>query len=96
MVELRPELTALIARLERGRLPAGSPEAQALRLLRDIEEVIAGDAGPQQIAQAFDVLRNWWLTSVAWCSALSRQIEKLMIIFDEWFETANSNRPTVE
>lgn len=83
MEQLRHELEHLIAKLAHGRPAADRPEDRALQHLQTIQGLAAGAAVPADLAPAFAELKQFWLHSIAWCSALSRDIEKLIIIYEE-------------
>lgn len=95
MDELRYELKKLTDELERGRPQGASPEGQALQYLNPIQLMLEGRADPAGIAAAFDALKQFWLDSVAWCSALSRDIEKIIIIYGELSEENHLRRPSL-
>jgi chromosome condensin MukBEF ATPase and DNA-binding subunit MukB len=83
MEQLRHELDKLIAKLAPHRPAADSQEGRALQYLQTIQKLALGKARSAERAAAFVALRQFWLHSIAWCSALSRDIEKLIIIYEE-------------
>jgi hypothetical protein len=64
-------------------LPNECPIPTVLELLRAVEDGLkAGD--PAGLEDAILRLRDHWLNTVAWCSDLSRDIEKIIIMYDEY------------
>ena len=86
MIAIRRELDKLILKLEDGRPAAGSPEDQTLQHLRQIRLLLDGVAHPAELAAAFADLERFWQASIAWCSTLSRDVEKLLIDYADWCE----------
>jgi len=83
MESLRHEMRALVAKLEGSFPQPGSIEDTTLVRLRTLGAAVdqarqAGDLGPQ-----FSELRQYWLDSIDWCSQLSKEIEKLLIMQEE-------------
>ena len=78
MEELKKEIGALKDRLERSDISSAAVEGQAVRHLR---RLMAADE------QAFEVgfadLKQFWLSSVDWCSDLSKQVERLIIRYED-------------
>ncbi len=79
MLSIRPGLENLIFKLEGGCPAAGSREAQTLHHLLQIRARLESGARPAEFAAAFAALERFWQESIAWCSALSRDVEKLLI-----------------
>lgn len=93
MEELRHELKNLIVKLERGRPTAASPEGRTLQHLKSIQVLLEGEGHPMELGPAFNALKQFWLDAIAWCSALSRDIEKLIIIYGELSEENRLRQP---
>jgi len=78
MDELRKEIAVLKEQLEKSDIAGNAAEHQAIGHLN---RLIAADE------KAFDIgfadLKQFWLSSVDWCSELSKQIEKLIIIHED-------------
>jgi hypothetical protein len=85
MEELRKEIRSLIRRMERVPPPVGSVEAITLDRLRMLsaaaEEVPESESGA--LASLLGELRGFWLHSIDWCSQLSKDIERLLILYDD-------------
>ena len=84
MIALRRELENLILKLEDGRPAAGSREHQTLQHLLHIRVRLENGAHPEELAAAFAALERFWLASIAWCSTLSRDVEKLLIDYADF------------
>ena len=86
MIAFRRELENLILKLENGRPAAGSPEDQTLQHLLRIRARVENGARPADLAAGFAALERFWRESIAWCSVLSREVEKLLIDYAELTE----------
>lgn len=83
MEHLRHAMKALVARLE-GTFPqSGSIEDTTRIHLRML--CIAAEKAQQagELDRQFAELRQYWLDSIDWCSQLSREVEKLLIMQEE-------------
>ena len=83
MEDLRQAIRSLIRRMELAPAPAGSVEALTLDRLHELYAAAeraqqAGELGP-----LFGELRQFWQDSIDWCSQLSKDIERLVILHDE-------------
>ena len=87
MQPIRRELENLILRLEEGRPEAGSREGKTLRHLRRIRALLEDSGRPDELTAAFADLEQFWMVSIAWCSVLSRDVEKLLIDYADWSES---------
>jgi hypothetical protein len=80
--ELANEITALIDKLE-----ASSSMDPAMQITAGhLNAILAAMADPDDagsIASRFADLEQYWLSSVAWCSELSKDIEKIIIDYQE-------------
>ena len=78
MNELKNEIISLRNQLERSDIAGSAVKRQTLvhlnRLIKDDEEAFE---------ITFAELKRFWLNSVDWCSELSKQLEKLVIMQDE-------------
>lgn len=88
MDDLKHQIEALMAELSRVLPAAGTTEGKALQHLKRIQEGMTHGYDPRDLASAVNELRQFWLDSVAWCSALSRDIEKIIMIHGELLEAA--------
>lgn len=83
MESLRKEIFSLITRLEGNLAPLGHIESQAVVRLRALQAVAEKATAAGELTPEIMALRQFWLDSVDWCSQLSRDIEKLLIIQEE-------------
>ena len=83
MEHLRNEICLLIDRLESTFPQPGSPEANTLERLRSINTAAQAERRAVALSADFSALRQYWLSSIDWCSQLSRDIEKLLIVQEE-------------
>ena len=80
------EISALKDQLENSDLIDSTIEDQAIVYLN---RLIA--ANENTLDREFADLKQFWLSSVDWCSELSRQIEKLIIMHEDLREGAGAN-----
>jgi hypothetical protein len=78
MEALRQEIVALKSQLEKSAVNGSPVEHQTLQHLSLLIET-----DEHSLAQGLADLKQFWLTSVDWCSELSRQIEKLIIMYED-------------
>ncbi len=83
MESLREEIHSLITRLEGNLAPSGHVEAQTLVRLRALQAAADKAMAAGELTLEIMALRQYWLDSIDWCSQLSRDIEKLLIIQEE-------------
>lgn len=83
MNKLRREMRALVRRLESSSLPVGGIEEEALHRLQSL--CAAADRAEQisDMSPLFEDLKTFWLNAIDWCSQLSKEIERLLILQDE-------------
>ena len=84
MDELRKEIDALREQLEKSDIIGNTVERQTIGHLN---RLIAADEKAFEIG--FADFKQFWLSSVDWCSELSKQIEKLIIIQEDLLEAGN-------
>ena len=75
---LLKEISALKEQLENSALIGNTIEEQAANYL---ERLMAADE--KNLDREFADLKQFWLSSVDWCSELSRQLEKLIIMHED-------------
>ena len=75
---LREEILALKNRLEKSDINSSPAERQTLHRLS-----LLAEADEKALAQGLADLKQFWLFSVDWCSELSKQIEKLIILYED-------------
>ena len=78
MEALRQEIAALKSRLEKSDMNGSPVERQTLHYLN-----ILAVADEKALVQGMADLEQFWLSSIDWCSELSKQIEKLIIVFED-------------
>ena len=78
MDNLREEIAALIDQLKKSDINASAVEHQTILLLNRLVE-----ADETAFDQSLAELKQFWLSSIDWCSELSKQIEKLIIMHEE-------------
>ena len=88
MDELKRELDALVARLIAGDAEVDATAAQVLPYLKTLQSAMERCRSPLGLVPTVNALRQFWMTSVPWCSGLSRDIEKIIIIHEELVEAA--------
>ena len=83
MNELSKEIKALIGKLENSVVPEGSTEYLTLCHLKKIATVSENAEDARALEAWIADLEQFWLTSVNWCSELSKDIEKVIILYRE-------------
>jgi hypothetical protein len=83
MERLKKEIFELTDKLEKGLFSENSVEALVLSHLNRILNVMDGSAKDKSAGVLLSDLRQFWLDSVPWCSELSKDIEKLIILVDD-------------
>lgn len=80
---LRHEIHALATRLEKAFPQPGSIEDSTLVRLRTLCAAADEARKARDLDPHFAELRQYWLDSIDWCSQLSKEIEKLLIMQEE-------------
>lgn len=80
---LRQEIRTLAEKLKRSGPPPGSVEETTLIILLSIEAKAQMVTCAKDLDECFAELNQFWLNSIDWCSQLSKEIEKLLIIQEE-------------
>ena len=83
MDRLKKEIAALKDQLEKSDITGNAIERQTISHLN---RLIAADEKAFEIG--FADLNHFWISSVDWCSELSRQIEKLIIMQEDLLSAA--------
>jgi hypothetical protein len=83
MERLRQEIRLLMSRLEASRPPADSRERAVLERLRNLAAAAEKTSDPRALAPQMALVTHFWLNAVDWCSQLSKDIEKIIIIQEE-------------
>ena len=92
MDELRKAIRDLLAKLEQANPGKGSVERYSIILLRRLAGIAGRTTCAADLDNVIDGLRGFYIRSVPWCSELSRDIEKLLIIH-EALSDADSRAP---
>jgi hypothetical protein len=87
MEHLREEIQALAAKLAASHPPPGSTEETVLALLLDLAAAANRVKDLRLLNFRIRALENVYLHSVAWCSVLSKQIEKILILYEDLVAT---------
>ncbi len=83
MERLVKEIHELIDKLEKGLFSENSIESLVLSHLKRILYASGESDKDKSIGVLIDDLRQFWLDSVPWCSELSKDIEKLIIMYSD-------------
>lgn len=83
MIELAKGIIALIEKLEKLNPIDESTEQITTSHLKDLLAAMENADYGSTIVARFADLERFWLSSVAWCSQLSRDIEKIIIKYQE-------------
>jgi hypothetical protein len=83
MKELLNEIVGLIDKLGKLNPIYGSNEQIAVDHLKRLKDALGNTNDLRTLEPAFAGLEQFQLSSVAWCSQLSKDIEKIIIIYQE-------------
>ena len=83
MEDLRREIHTLIRRMEAAVAPVGGVEEETLHRLQALSAAAEKAQQISELAPLFLDLKDFWLNSIDWCSKLSKDIERLLIIQDD-------------
>lgn len=83
MTALHKEIIALVDKLERADPIEGSTWQITINHLKGLMAAAENAEDNSEIAARFDDLEQFWASSVAWCSELSKDIEKVIILYKE-------------
>lgn len=83
MNELAKELVDLIDKLERSNFVEDSVEHIALSHLQGLMAAAERGENTRALKAGFAELNEFWVSSVAWCSQLSKDLEKILIMYEE-------------
>ena len=78
MDKLRKEIAALINQLQKSDISGSAVERQTIYHLNRLAA-----ADEMAFDQSLANLKQFWLSSIDWCSELSKQIEKLIIMYED-------------
>ena len=82
MDEWIKSLKALIRQLDNSPSVQNSVEQTSLRLLKAVMAAVE-EGDTVRVARRVATLKAFWLESVAWCSQLSKDMEKMLIQYEE-------------
>lgn len=83
MEHLREEIRFLTAKLKALHPPPGSTEDAVIGLLQNLSAAADKTQDARLLSPQILQLEHYWLHYVAWCSALSKEIEKILILKEE-------------
>ena len=83
MNELKNEIVALIIKLENSNPIDGSMEHITTIHLKRLMTALQNEAEIEALRRKIAELEQFYATSVAWCSQLSKDIEKILIMYQE-------------
>ena len=83
MEELKKEIGVLIEKLEKSNPIDSRTEQITTSHLKGLLTAMENAEDPDTLASRFVDLEQFWLSSVAWCSPLSKDVEKIIIIYQE-------------
>jgi hypothetical protein len=83
MNEFYSEMVALIDKLEKTIPSEGSTEQITLSLLKGLGIAAENTDDTNALEARVAELEQFWASSVAWCSVLSKDIEKIIILYRE-------------
>jgi hypothetical protein len=83
MNELLKEILSLIGKLENSVTPEGSTEYITLSHLKRLVTALENTEDIRALEPGFADLEQFWATSVSWCFELSKNIEKIIILYRE-------------
>lgn len=78
--ELKNEIQVLLCKLK-ALSRDGDADASVLYHLKLVSTAL--DSDPQRVGAEIGKLKAYWLHSIAWCSALSKDIEKVLIMYED-------------
>ena len=83
MNALHKEIIALVDKLERADAIEGSTGQITINHLKGLMVAAENAEDNSLLAARFDNLEQFWASSVAWCSELSKDLEKIIIMHKE-------------
>jgi hypothetical protein len=83
MNEFRKEIIVLIDKLEKMIAPDENSEGITLGYLKVLAAALENSKDSGALATGIADLEQFWVTSVNWCSELSKDIEKIIILYRE-------------
>jgi hypothetical protein len=83
MTGLFKEIVKLIEKLEKSRPVDGSAEQITVDLLVKLKAAMVNTDDLRNLEPAFGGLEQFQVSSVPWCSQLSKDIEKIIILYQE-------------
>ena len=83
MNEFKAEINKTVGNLKAANPGYQSPEKIALNYLERIVQQSKTISNIRELDSIITELRLFWLNSVAWCSPLSKDLEKIIILYEE-------------
>ncbi len=88
MHALKQEINILVDKLSALQPGPGSVEARVMTAVSRIAEEAQHVSDPQQLSSHFSELNHLWANAVPWCSELSKELEKMIIMHAELLDAA--------
>lgn len=82
MDDVKKEISALLVRLA-APSPQNKEGVEAMALFHVTQVAAAFESAPHRIDKRMAVLHHFWIESVPWCSGLSKELEKVLIMYGE-------------
>ncbi len=82
MDDVKREICALLVRLEALSLQ-NKEGVEAMALFHVTQVAAAFESAPHRIDKRMAALHRFWIESVPWCSGLSKELEKVLIMYGE-------------
>ena len=83
MKRLQEEIRFLTTKLTESHPVPGSIEEMALALLRHLERAANSVQDVRRLDRHIRSLEDFWLHHVPWCSVLSKDIERIIILYED-------------
>ena len=83
MKRLREEIRFLTTKLTKSHPVPDSTEEMALALLRHLERAANSVQDARRLDRHIRTLEDYWLHHVPWCSVLSKDIERIIIFYED-------------
>ena len=83
MNDIAKQIADLMGKLERSNFPEGSAEHIALNHLQGLMAAFQRGDNTRALKAGFSDLNQFWVSSIAWCSQLSKDLEKILIMYEE-------------
>jgi len=96
MKQLQQAIVDLMAALDTRGPHAELAEQITLVHLRRLAHLVALDPQASDLHPAVMQFKAFWAASIDWCSALSRQVERILIIYEDQLQAAQAAAPEAD